>query len=92
MRSVALSNPDETQFARLRWKCRRGMLELDLMLLRFLEQGYPRLTPEERAAFDALLDEEDPTLQRWFTRQAIPEREDFARIVQLILSRDARAT
>lgn len=47
---------------RLRWRCRRGMLELDLILLRFLEQSYPHLSEAEKAAFARLLELADDEL------------------------------
>lgn len=48
--------------ARLRWKCRRGMQELDVLLERFLETRYDALDPAAQAAFAQLLDMEDPDL------------------------------
>lgn len=33
--------------ARLRWACRRGMLELDVLLMPFVEEGYDALSAEE---------------------------------------------
>lgn len=40
---------------RIRWRCRRGMLELDLVLQRFLERRLHLLDPSELAALDTLL-------------------------------------
>ena len=50
---------------RLQWQCRRGMLELDALLLRFLEKGYDDLPGELQAAFRKLLQEEDSRLFGW---------------------------
>ena len=47
---------------RLTWKCRRGLLELDLVLTRFLERQAPGLSSAELAAFDELLDYPDTEL------------------------------
>ena len=47
---------------RLRWRCRRGMLELDLVLERFLGENYTKLTVQQQAEFDALLDLPDQVL------------------------------
>lgn len=47
---------------RLRWRCRRGMLELDLVLERFLGENYVKLTAQQQAEFDALLDLPDQEL------------------------------
>ena len=46
---------------RLQWKCRRGLLELDLVLSRFLEQA-AAMSAAELAAFDELLDYPDTEL------------------------------
>lgn len=47
---------------RLRWRCRRGMLELDLVLAQFLQQHCLQLTARQLAEFDALLDLPDQSL------------------------------
>ena len=47
---------------RLMWKCRRGLLELDLVLTQFLERQLPDLSSAELAAFDELLDYPDTEL------------------------------
>lgn len=47
---------------RLRWHCRRGMLELDLVLARFLEENYAKLTAQQRQEFEVLLELEDHEL------------------------------
>ncbi len=47
---------------RLRWKCRRGMRELDVLLTSFLERRYPGLSPHLRSEFAALLELQDPEL------------------------------
>jgi len=52
---VSRSAQDARQYDRLRWRCRRGLLELDVVLKNFLDQGYASLTPVEREAFDKLL-------------------------------------
>lgn len=47
---------------RLRWKCRRGMLELDIMLQSFLSNGYSDLSEEDTKHFEQLLSYEDNPL------------------------------
>lgn len=47
---------------RLRWRCRRGMRELDVLLLDYLERHYPSASAAERAAFTELLELPDPEL------------------------------
>lgn len=40
---------------RLAWRCRRGMLELDIVLQRFMAQHFNDLTLDELSAFDVML-------------------------------------
>ncbi len=47
---------------RVRWRCRRGLLELDIVLGNFIERHYPHLDGAQRLAFDSLLDMPDVTL------------------------------
>jgi antitoxin CptB len=53
---------DDRSLARLRWRCRRGMLENDLILARFLAARGAAMTPGEVAALDRLLDLADHDL------------------------------
>jgi antitoxin CptB len=61
---------------RLRWRCRRGMRELDQLFERWLGQVYPAATDAERGVFLRLLDCEDDRLWRWFMGyEACPDAE-----------------
>jgi antitoxin CptB len=44
-----------SELNRVRWRCRRGMLELDLVLACFVDRHYIQLTPEQRERFGDLL-------------------------------------
>jgi len=66
---------------RLRWRCRRGMRELDMVLERFLLRDYPQLDAPARAAFSALLEAADPMLYDWLLGRAAAPSEDQAAIV-----------
>ena len=59
--------------SRLQWQCRRGMLELDLYLTKFLEKKYQYLSDEQKMLFESLLSEPDPVLLAWFTGQLTPK-------------------
>lgn len=48
--------------AQVRWKSRRGMKELDVMLGRYLDERWPHASATERTAYVALLDLQDPEL------------------------------
>ena len=51
-----------SNYNRLRWKCRRGTLELDLLLQQFLERDYPALDARAQSQFEALLELGDEEL------------------------------
>jgi antitoxin CptB len=76
----------ENHSVRLGAKCRRGMLELDLILRRFVDRAYPDLSQAEQRLFFDLLEEEDPTLQSWFTRVAQPEGPERRTLVDQIIA------
>ncbi len=62
------------ELERVRWRCRRGLLELDILLGRFIEQRYAGLDAAQQAAFDALLDMPDTVLWDMITgREASPQ-------------------
>jgi antitoxin CptB len=58
---------DQPSINRLRWLCRRGMLELDAWLTRFLDSRYADLPAEQQAVFVSLLDQDDMALFDWIT-------------------------
>jgi antitoxin CptB len=74
------------ELARMRWKCRRGMLELDLLLKAFLEQGYQDLDDAGQQRFDAMLDYPDAVLLEWFMGRIRPTDKDVAQLVEKIRS------
>lgn len=70
---------------RVRWHSRRGMLELDVLLVPFAEQAFPELSAEDQARYLDLLECEDPDLFAWFMEHQVPQDPELARIVQLVL-------
>ena len=54
-----------TDLGRLRWRCRRGMKELDVLLERWLGRHAATAEAGEMRAFEALLDLQDPQLARY---------------------------
>ncbi len=69
---------------RLFWGSRRGMLELDLILLPFLENVYPGLEQADKERYWVLLDEEDQDLFAWFLRRENPPTAELQRIVDIV--------
>ncbi|MGH1472314.1 MAG: succinate dehydrogenase assembly factor 2 [Cellvibrionaceae bacterium] len=66
------------------WACRRGMLELDLVLLPFVENIYPSISDDDKQRFWALLDQEDQDLFVWFMKREDPEDKELFKIVDII--------
>ena len=65
-----------SELNRLRWKCRRGMLELDLVLNQFLEQDFSTLDAPAQQAFETLLEAGDEDLWALISdEQKIPAAE-----------------
>lgn len=62
----------ELEHRRVCWSSRRGMLELDLLLLPFAEQAFPQLAPEQQALYVELLAQEDQQLFAWLVRGDAP--------------------
>ena len=69
---------DEATIRRLEWRCRRGMKELDLLLLRFVRDHYARAGDDERAAFADFLELPDPDLVRYLIAADVPADPRFA--------------
>lgn len=70
--------------ARLRWLCRRGMKELDVLLERFLAESYEELGAAEQNAFIRLMQMEDPDLYGVLMgRQTAPDHE-CADVIELL--------
>lgn len=68
----------------LRWRCRRGMLELDLMLQSFVDKEVSALTREELVVFDRLLDYPDQVLLELFLDQTQSSDKDISQFVKRI--------
>ena len=83
---IADNAPMETDLSerRLRWLLRRGMKELDVMVMRYHAQRYATAPAEERAAFARLLTTaEDPDIWSWTMGYAEPPAEYAALLEQL---------
>ncbi|MBS0465552.1 MAG: succinate dehydrogenase assembly factor 2 [Proteobacteria bacterium] len=82
---------DAATLARIRWRCRRGMVELDVLLLRFLDQRWSDSPDSERSLFLRLLDCEDDNLWRWFMGITGPDDKDLDGLVARIRALPPRA-
>ncbi len=69
---------------RLRWQCRRGLLELDLLFEAFLDSGYSSLSNADKEIFNRFLEYQDQTLQAWLLGKESPEDEAMVRMAKLV--------
>ena len=67
---------------RLRWRCRRGMLELDTILQAFLDEQYGGLSPQEQRAFQRLLTLPDTLLIAYCQGTQEPDDIELTNIVR----------
>lgn len=76
--------PDDVELRRLSWACRRGMLELDVLLQHFLSHSYAQLGEQERMLFAQLLDQADPVLHRYFNTDERPDDPAMCALIETI--------
>lgn len=79
-----LNEAEAEELRRLRWRCRRGMRELDQLMLRYLDRAWPTDSDVDRAVFLQLLDTEDDKLWRWFMGYEAAEDVQIASLLQRI--------
>ncbi|MEH6565189.1 MAG: succinate dehydrogenase assembly factor 2 [Halopseudomonas sp.] len=77
----------DIEVKRLYWHSRRGMLELDLLLIPFLQEVYPTLDEADKERYRVLLECEDQDMFGWFMQRGEPDDPDLKRIVRMILNR-----
>lgn len=73
-----------TSMSRLRWRCRRGMLELDLLLSDFLDNGYEWLDSQQKMLFTELLSLPDQTLFEYLMGTRVVEKKEFSDVIERI--------
>lgn len=76
----------KAHFNKLYWRSRRGLLELDLLLLPFLTDCYAGLDASLRTAYESLLSCEDPDILSWLNGQSRSDDPRIQAIVERILS------
>jgi antitoxin CptB len=81
------SLPIDRQQKALVWQCRRGIKEIEVLLIPFLENHFANEDEQIRRAFIALLAEADLDIFEWFMRRQTPENKQMEEIVDVILQR-----
>ena len=72
------------ELERARWRCRRGLLELDIVLQRFMDQHYVQLDAAGLQQFDTLLDLPDNDLWDMITARKKLEDKSLQAVLQLL--------
>ena len=70
--------------ARLLWRCRRGIKEMDIILQEFINVSYDQLNDEDKNAFSKLLDEQDLDILNWIIGKDKPANDRLANIINII--------
>lgn len=78
---------EQIELNRLFWHSRRGMLELDVLLVPFSQDVYATLSKEDRELYWRLLGCEDQDMFGWFMERSESEDPELQRMVRIILDR-----
>lgn len=76
----------EAELNRLFWHSRRGMLELDTLLVPFVREAYTQLDPDDKQRYQKLIDCEDQDIFGWFMQRNQPDDPDLQRMIDLVLA------
>jgi antitoxin CptB len=72
---------------RYRWQCRRGLLEVDVVLNDYMERVFDDESEQHQLLFGRLLAAQDADLFEWFTRRSAPDDRELSAYVEHILIR-----
>lgn len=72
--------------ARIKWACRRGMLELDVIIMPFFEECFDDLNAQEKNDFVALLECDDPDLFNWLMGHGRSDNPTLAAITDKVIA------
>lgn len=72
--------------ARIKWACRRGMLELDVVIMPFFEECFERLSENEQQNFVALLECDDPDLFTWIMGHGRSDNPNHASMIDKVVA------
>lgn len=77
----------EVELKRMYWHSRRGMLELDLLLIPFVEQRLAALNEQKQQLYRDLLEEEDQDLFIWLIGKEQAPTPELQEIVDIVLKK-----
>lgn len=76
----------EINVQRIYWHSRRGMLELDLLLMPFAREVFPTLSEADQLLYQDFLAQEDQDLFVWLMARGEPDQPRFMPIIEQILA------
>jgi antitoxin CptB len=79
------AEPNSAEWSRMQWRCRRGLLELDLVLQAFIQEGYAALSAEEKQNLERLLALPDNTLLAYVQGRDEPDDLELKQLLIKIL-------
>ncbi len=79
-----------SELSRLRWLCRRGMKELDVVMSAYLERYYPDASREDQDLFRTLLDLPDPDLYGLLLGRNQSDEPELERFVEFLRGMSGR--
>jgi antitoxin CptB len=80
---ATLAPGDPSELGQLRWRCRRGMKELDILLARYVDERFARASACEQDAFRQLLEAQDTELYAYFLGSLAPPAKFAALVGQI---------
>lgn len=80
-----MSETELMPMGQLRWRCRRGMRELDVLLETFLKTRYEALSLQQKLDFQELLTIQDPDFFKFLTKKMVPEEQRFVDLIEELL-------
>ncbi len=78
------ASTNEPTFGQLRWHCRRGMKELDELLVRWLEQHYDQQSSDRQRLFRDFLDLPDPLMAAYLLGREQSDNPDQQALIEQI--------
>ena len=80
--------------AKILWRCRRGIRELDSVLKPFVEDCYDELSPLDKTRLQTLLGHQDTQILDWILGREIPDKEGLQTLLDSIIrySKESRVT
>ncbi len=79
---------NDPEMSRLRWRCRRGMKELDMLLLAYVDSSYDESGLVGQQAFRRLLSMPDPDILDLLTGKLIADDKHLANVIERLFARD----